>query len=134
MELYIRVKDGKPLEHPILGDNFRAAFPHIDTQKLPPDFARFIRTVPPTVGPYEVYIGATYEADGDFYTDVHHVHQMTNEERLAKQAFVKMTWQETGFASWLFDEKSCGFKPPVSRPNDGKNHHWDEASLSWVEA
>ena len=31
MELYIRIVDGKPFEHPILGDNFRSVFPDIDT-------------------------------------------------------------------------------------------------------
>ena len=41
MELFIRIKDGEPFEHPIFGDNFRAAFPDIDSDNLPPDFVRF---------------------------------------------------------------------------------------------
>ena len=55
MELFIRIVDGAPFEHPIMGDNFREAFPHIDTENLPPEFARFVRVAMPTIGVYEVY-------------------------------------------------------------------------------
>jgi hypothetical protein len=43
MELFIRIVDGQPFEHPMLGDNFRQAFPHVDVNNLPPEFARFVR-------------------------------------------------------------------------------------------
>ena len=43
MELYIQIRDGQPFEHPIFGDNFREAFPHIDVNNLPTEFARFER-------------------------------------------------------------------------------------------
>jgi hypothetical protein len=43
MELYIRIIDGQPFEHPIMGDNFHQAFPHVDVNNLPPEFARFER-------------------------------------------------------------------------------------------
>ena len=43
MELFIRLVNGEPFEHPIMGDNFREAFPHIDTDNLPSEFARFLR-------------------------------------------------------------------------------------------
>lgn len=43
MELFIQIRDGQPFEHPILGDNLRQAFPDIDTNNLPPEFARFER-------------------------------------------------------------------------------------------
>ena len=45
MELFIRVKDGQAFEHPILGDNFRQAFPNINVNNLPSEFARFERIV-----------------------------------------------------------------------------------------
>ena len=43
MELYIQIRNGQPFEHPILGDNFRQAFPKIDVSNLPPEFAKFER-------------------------------------------------------------------------------------------
>ena len=133
MELYIRIKDGQPFEHPIFGDNFRQAFPNIDTDNLPDSFAKFVRIEAPVVGIYEVYEGATYEWQDGVVTDVHHVRAMTAEEITAKQDAVKASWAESGFASWVFDEVICAFKAPVAYPTDGKMYQWDEDTTSWVE-
>lgn len=133
MELYIQIKDGQPIEHPILGDNFRLAFPNVDTNNLPPTFARFIRVEAPLTGVYEVCDGCTYEWDGDIVTDVHHVRNMTAEEKTAKQDEAKAIWAENGYPSWVFNEETCSFEAPISRPFDGKDYRWDEATTSWVE-
>lgn len=85
MELFIRIKDGQPFEHPILWDNFCQAFPNIDVNNLPPEFARFERVEPPALGEFEVYVGVTYEKFGDIYKDVHHVRDMTPEEKAIKE-------------------------------------------------
>jgi len=37
------------------------------------------------------------------------------------------------FPSWLLNESTCLWNPPISYPNDGKLYVWDEQSLSWVE-
>jgi hypothetical protein len=37
------------------------------------------------------------------------------------------------FQSWVLNENSCQWEAPTSMPTDGKNYHWDEATLSWVE-
>jgi hypothetical protein len=85
MELFIRIVDGQPFEHPIFGDNFRQAFPHIDPENLPPEFARFVRTEIPMIGEFEVYEGVTYERVDGVFTDVHHVRPMTDKEIAALQ-------------------------------------------------
>lgn len=36
------------------------------------------------------------------------------------------------FASWLLDDETCLWRPPVAMPADGKPYQWDETSLSWV--
>jgi hypothetical protein len=36
------------------------------------------------------------------------------------------------FASWLLNEQSCQWEPPVPVPNDGQRYQWDEQSTSWV--
>lgn len=132
MELFIRIKDGKPFEHPILGDNFRAAFPHIDTANLPSEFARFKRIPPPPVGVYEVLDGVTYEMVNGMYTDVWHTRPMTEAEKLVLQSEVKNNWALHGYPSWQFDEATCSFIPPVPRPTDGQEYVWNEQSLTWV--
>ena len=34
--------------------------------------------------------------------------------------------------SWLLDEQSCRWVPPVAYPNDGKMYRWDEPTIAWV--
>lgn len=131
MELYIRIKDGQPFEHPIFGDNFREVFPNVDTNNLPPEFARFVRVAKPVIDVYERYEGVTYELIDGVYTDVHHVVQMTAEEIAAKQQAVKDAWVKAGYASWIFNPVSCSCDPPVPMPEDGLQYVWDEATISW---
>lgn len=134
MELYIRIVDGQPFEHPIEGSNFRQAFPNIDTNNLPVDFARFVRVAPPSVGVYEVYTGVTYELVDGVYTDVHRVEPMTEQQKADKQDEIKSVWAANGgFPSWIFDKETCSFNPPLSYPLDGKNYIWDEPTTSWIE-
>jgi hypothetical protein len=133
MELYIRIKDGAPFEHPILGDNFREAFPSVDTNNLPAEFARFVRVARPLLEIYKKYEGVTYELIGGVYTDVHHVAQMTSEEIAAKQQSVKDEWAQNGFASWLFNEATCSFEPPTPKPQDNNYYVWDETTISWIQ-
>lgn len=133
MELFIRIKDGQPFEHPIFGDNFREAFPDVDTNNLPPEFARFVRVQAPALGVYEKNQTVSYQLVDGVYTDVFSVDQMTAEEIAAKQQEVKDKWAISGFASWVFNEAICSFEAPIPRPTDGKFYQWDEPTTSWVE-
>lgn len=133
MELFIQIREGQPYEHPISGDNFKQAFPEVDTGNLPESFARFVRVEQPVVDVYEVYEGVTYEWVNDVVTDVHHVRPMTNDEKLTHQNKVKSLWVENGYPSWVFDDVNCLFKPPVEYPTDGKSYKWDESLVAWVE-
>ena len=36
------------------------------------------------------------------------------------------------FPSWLLDESTCQWQPPIPMPDDGQLYQWDENSLSWV--
>lgn len=37
------------------------------------------------------------------------------------------------YASWLFNEDTCLWKPPVPYPDDGNRYAWDEITTSWVQ-
>ncbi len=37
------------------------------------------------------------------------------------------------FNSWLLDEETCLWNPPVPMPTDGKMYKWQEETTSWVE-
>ena len=133
MELFIQVRSGEALDHPITAENFQQAFPDVDVNNLPADFARFVRVERPTLGVYEVYEGVTYDRVGEAFMDVHHVRQMTDEEKLEKQNEMKAYWANINFASWIFNEATCEFDPPTPYPNDGKQYRWDEPTTSWIE-
>jgi hypothetical protein len=36
------------------------------------------------------------------------------------------------FDSWVLDEETCQWVPPIPRPDDGKRYYWDEPAISWV--
>lgn len=36
------------------------------------------------------------------------------------------------FASWVLNEDSCLWEPPVAMPEDGQRYTWDETTTSWV--
>ena len=131
MELFIRIVNGQPFEHPIHPKNFIEAFPDVDVNNLPPEFARFVRSGAPRLGPYEKNQTVTYELVNGVYTDVFHCEQMTDEEILNKQNSVKEAWALTGISSWTFNETTCLFEAPVPYPRGGKIYYWDDPTTSW---
>jgi hypothetical protein len=121
MELFIRIIDGQPFEHPIMGENFCQAFPDVNTENLPPEFARFERIEKPMIGVYEFYEGVTYELFDGVWKDVHHLRPMTAEEKAEQIAYVLAQPHPDG---WVFDEERCAWVPdrpstnlPGSAPN-----------------
>ena len=37
------------------------------------------------------------------------------------------------YASWILNETTCQWEPPVPYPTDGKNYSWDETTTAWVK-
>lgn len=37
------------------------------------------------------------------------------------------------FASWVLNETTCRWEPPVPRPTDKKKYLWDESTITWKE-
>ena len=35
------------------------------------------------------------------------------------------------YPSWILNEQTCLWEPPVAMPDDGKLYQWDEATISW---
>lgn len=35
------------------------------------------------------------------------------------------------FASWILNETTCQWEPPVTMPNDGNQYTWNEDTASW---
>ena len=37
------------------------------------------------------------------------------------------------YPSWILDEETCLWNPPIQHPNDGKLYTWEEETISWKE-
>ena len=119
MILFIQIRDGAPYEHPIFADNLVQAFPHLDLNNLPPEFARFIRRERPSIGVYEVFDTPelTYEWEDGIVVDSWHNRPMTAEERQAKIDEVKSSFTPTE-DGWVFDEETCAWVSPQAASLD----------------
>jgi len=148
MELFIRIKDGQPFEHPILGDNFRQAFPDIDTDNLPPEFAKFVRVEPPLLRMYEKNQTVSYQFIDGVWTDIFTCEQMTAEEKeVVKQneiTSIKTLWASGPYAenwsAWVLNEETFQYEPPIPRPekdqtkiNSGIITFWCGADNNWKD-
>jgi len=133
MSFYIKLLNGKPIDHPIAEDNMKTAYPNVDLDNLPESWARFIRVEPPSLGPYDA-AECVYEREGDVIKDVWYIHEMSAEEKHQKQERVKKAWKEdNGPANWIFNEETCTHIPPVPLPDDGKEYEWVQEANKWVE-
>jgi hypothetical protein len=132
MRLFIRVSDGNPVGNPIFEGNFVEAFPGVDIDNLPQEFAEFIRVPPPVLDRFEVYEGVTYEKVGDKFTDIHHVRPMTEAE---KQAFIEQLKGQSPGPQWRWNEKQLKWVfSPTAIPQTGGPWKMDRTSGEWVSA
>jgi len=86
MNLYIQIKDNQTINHPIFEDNFIQAFPDIDINNLPNEFAKFRRIPVEDCGlsiddPSKKLVITHYRlADDGFWEDVWEIVNKDNEE------------------------------------------------------
>lgn len=133
MNLYIKLLNGRPVDHPITEDNMRSAHPHVTLYNLPDDWAEFVRVPSPRLGPYET-AECHYEWDGLVVKDTWYVYQMGSVEKAQKQQRVKTNYSlDGGFPNWVFDEEKCCHVPPVPYPQDGKTYIWIQQANKWVD-
>jgi hypothetical protein len=91
MECIIRIVDGQPFEHPILMDNFMSAFPKIDVNNLPSQYAKFERLEQPVLLDGQTHyhnVGHHYVFDSAMgkWKDEWFLIDMTDAEKAAKRA------------------------------------------------
>ena len=132
MNLFIQVENNQPLNHPAVEENLMQVFGTIPANWEP--FTRIPRPIPDV---YQVLESdnPTYEKINDVWTDVWAIRDMTPEEKIARQNESKSVWMSSGMyhPSWIFEEETCTYIPPVPYPMDGKQYVWDENTISWIE-
>ena len=119
MNLYIRLKNGQPFEHPIVKNNFVQAFPDVDLNNLPDWVIPFNRIEMPALSVYEVYEGSNYVIVDGVGTDNHVVRPMTDDEKTVKQDRIKASWNPSvSEQSWVFNPDTCQYEPPVTEVSE----------------
>lgn len=164
MKLYIKIENGRPVNHPAFEQNLLQAF-----KEIPPNWEPFVREPRPEIGVYQILESEqpTYEKVGEVWTDVWSLRDMTDAEKAAKQQAVRDAFanrdQAENWSAWVLDVVSCQMVPPIPRPapdeaklsqgistfwcgadnnwkdspaypNDGKKYKFDFLVWNWVEA
>lgn len=132
MNLYIRLKNGQPFEHPITEQNLLLLYPDINLNNLPPYVARFVNTTKPSSNLYQV-VEESYIIEDNVVTQSWTVRDMTSEEKLAIQEQARSTAHNKDDSSLIFDPVTCQFVPPIPYPDDGKTYEWSSSSSNWLE-
>ena len=148
LKLFLKVdEDGCCEGHPYTADGVKTLNPNHDFKKgLPAGWARLIRTPKPILGPYQKFDscgqdncnawsehnGLVYERQPNgFFQEVWKVREMTPEEKQEKQEKIKKNFDKDLYPSWIFNEKTCRFEPPIPYPSDGRDYKWNEAEQKW---
>lgn len=137
MNLYIETENGQIKNHPAFEDNLIQAFGFVPNHWEP-----FNRVLKPKVSQYEVVdpLESRYEKVDGVWTDVWTVRPMTELEKTNYQQVVKNAWathpNHQNYVSWVFDEDTCWYKPPIPRPEpiEGVTVLWCGADNNWKEA
>lgn len=140
MRLFIQIRDGQPYEHPIFEDNFIQAFPHVDLENLPSEFALFERIENPCIANTYQVEEVSYQWVDGIVKDVWTVREMTAEEKTAvKEKLIqeaKAQWARSpnreNYVAWVFNEETLAYEPPIPRPEIG-TYIWQGVTSSWVE-
>ncbi len=134
MKLYIEIENDEPKNHPALEENLLQAF-----GSIPDNWEAFVRVERPILTIYQILDNQepVYLKVDSVWTDVWALRDMTSNEIAEKQQGVKDHWvslpNRENFITWVFDEPSCSYIPPVPRPDDGKLYRWDGTVNNWVE-
>lgn len=130
--LYIKVVDGSPVDHPVTESNLRMFYPDLDPNNPPEGFERFIRNATPAVGPFDVYHGTEYRKIDGVFQDYHVTTPMSPVEKENKITLMR---QEFPFANtWTLNETTGVWSPPKPSPDiPNKNFYWSDDAMDWIE-
>jgi len=134
MKLFIKVKDGYPINHPATEENLIQVF-----GVVPSDWEPFERVERPPVKVYQILENeeAIRRKIAGTWKEEWLLRDMTEAEITAKQEAVKSAWvqqpQAENWASWLFHKKHCEFCPPFPPPLSDVPLKWCGAENKWKE-
>ena len=137
-KLFLKVIDGKAVQHPSLESNMLA----VENVKLndegeyliPKNWYKYEYSQPITPKPNQKNRQPVYvlkEGTTDTYTAEWIFEEMTAEEKAAVKAAT-----DKPYPSWVWDEDAFKYMPPTPEPTqgeDGKFYFWNEETLEWKQ-
>jgi len=117
MNLYIKIENNQPINHPALEDNLILAF-----GSVPENWEPFVRVARPVPGLYQVLVSEepVYAKVDGVWKDVWTLRDMTAEEKTAAQQVVLTAFNDREYvenwSAWTFNEDLCAMVPPFERP------------------
>ena len=133
MKLYIQIENGQPINHPIEEGNFKSAFPKVDINNLPPEWALFNRVQQPTdllTSPFQNAVSSYgLMADGTTWQDVWTAQPMSDQEKADKIALYQS--MPPG-PNQTLNTETLVWSPSTPMPQDGQTYLWNNATGEWI--
>jgi hypothetical protein len=133
MRCFIRIKNGQPFEHPVVESNFRMAFPEIDVDNLPEDWAPFNRMEQPfdlLKGLFQKPVCTyTLSSDGITWQDTWNAEDISDDE---KNKIILHYQNNPPGPNQTFDPATLGWSPTPIKPADEKTYLWKIDIGEWV--
>lgn len=129
---------GNPINLPIERQNLVEAY-GIDTNDLPSNIAPFELLEREPVGVFQVLVSQdefyVKESDG-VVRNRRNIRDMTADEKAAKIEEYRSSKSPEVPNSWLFNETTLAWEPPVGYPSDfgDDKYWWDETNQVWEES
>lgn len=132
MNLYIKILDGQPVEHPVTEENLLMAFPDFDINNLPDGWAKFNRLECKVFrGTFQKLLNNyVLNEDGVTWQDNWYVEDMTDDEKA--NLIAKTQSAGCPHPSWTLDTTTLIWSAPIPYPDDGKQYVWDDTSETWI--
>jgi len=138
-DLYIKVENGLPVNHPALKVNLIDAF-----GAIPDDWEPFIRVPNPVPTDNSIVLEhpePVYRKVDGVWQDAWYTRPKTEEEIAEKEnrlAAFRSLWANRpyahNFTAWVLNTKTEQYEAPIPRPEDGKFYRWSGPDNNWKEA
>lgn len=126
MNLYIKVENNSPVNYAMTLENILMIHSDFNIETNNYGFVKYQQhPAPQTDEPYLV-IEQVLEIIENECVEKYRVRSMTSQEKTDK---INSMQAVKPYASWILDEETCRWKPPIAMP-DGK-YRWNETTTSW---
>jgi hypothetical protein len=128
MNLYIKIENGQPVDHPAIEENLIHAF-----RSIPSNFAPFNRVQRPDnllTSPFQI-AQCTYTLmdDGITWQDTWSAIQMTADEQAA---LIAQTQTNPPCPNITLDTTTLKWNPSTPMPTDGQTYKWNWSTGEWI--